>query len=75
MPTFSTSILQPTDQGVTWTFKALLFKKYILGVAHLTAYRILVSWPGIEPGPPQWKCQILTTGLPEKSHKKYILRL
>ena len=28
------------------------------------ACRILVPWPGIEPGPWQWKCRVLTTGPP-----------
>ena len=32
-------------------------------------YRILVSWPGLEPGPGQWKCQVLTTGPPGISQK------
>ena len=31
--------------------------------------RILVSWPGLEPGPGQWKCQVLTTGPPGASQK------
>ena len=31
------------------------------------ACRILVPWPGIEPGPQQWKCRVLTTGLPGNS--------
>ena len=31
--------------------------------------RILVSWPGLEPGPEQWKCQVLTTGPPGISQK------
>ena len=29
---------------------------------HHSAYRILVPWPGIEPGPWQWKHWVLTTG-------------
>ena len=31
------------------------------------ACRILVPQPGIEPKPQQWKCQVLTTGLPGNS--------
>ena len=31
------------------------------------ACEILVPWPGIEPGPRQWECGVLTTGQPEKS--------
>ena len=30
----------------------------------------LVPWPGIEPGPWQWKCQVLTTELPGYSQDK-----
>ena len=30
-------------------------------------YRILVPPPGVEPGPRQWKCQVLTTGPPGNS--------
>ena len=33
----------------------------------LMACGILVPWPGIEPRPWQWKCQVLTTGLPRNS--------
>ena len=36
----------------------------------LTAYGISVSWPGIEPGPQQWKLQILTTRSPKNSPEK-----
>ena len=32
------------------------------------AYGILASWPGIEPAPPALEVEILTTGLPRKSH-------
>ena len=31
---------------------------------------ILVPWPGIKPGSRQWKCWILTTGLPWNSRKQ-----
>ena len=31
------------------------------------AFRILVPWPGIKPRPQQWKCWVLTTGLPGNS--------
>ena len=34
------------------------------------ACRILVPWPGIEPGPWQWKRQVLTTKLPGNSQDK-----
>lgn len=34
---------------------------------HYAACRILVVWPGIEPGPPQWKPGILKTRPPGKS--------
>ena len=32
-----------------------------------TACGILLPWPGIEPGPQQWKHRVLTTGLPGNS--------
>ena len=32
-----------------------------------TSCGILVSWPGIEPGPRQWKCWYLTSALPGNS--------
>ena len=35
-------------------------------LCHL-ACRILVPWPGTEPGPQQWKCRVLTTGPPGNS--------
>ena len=31
------------------------------------AYRILASWPGIEPAPPAWQGEVLTTEPPGKS--------
>ena len=34
---------------------------------HCTAYRILVPQPEMEPGPPHWKRQVLTTGSPGDS--------
>ena len=45
---------------------------HIFGVSfffwpHCMACRILVPWPGIEPCPLQWKCRVLTTGLPGNS--------
>ena len=33
---------------------------------HQVAGGILVPWPGIESMPPEWKCRVLTTGLPGK---------
>ena len=36
------------------------------GLCHV-AYGILVPQAGIERRPPQWKCQVLTTGLPGNS--------
>ena len=33
------------------------------------ACRILVPQPGVEPRPLQWKCRVLTTGPPGKSHE------
>ena len=35
------------------------------------ACRILVLWPGIEPGPWQWKCWGLTTGPPMSSQEAW----
>ena len=37
--------------------------------------RILVSWPGLEPGLGQWKCQVLTTGPPGISQKNLTMML
>ena len=34
------------------------------------AYGILVPWSGIKPGSQQWKCGVLTVGLPWNSHCK-----
>ena len=39
------------------------------------AYGILVPWPEIEPGPRQWKCQVLTTGPPGNCPKTFIYLL
>ena len=33
---------------------------------------ILVPWPGIEPGHPQWKLGVLTTGLPGNSPSRKV---
>ena len=41
---------------------------------HHTTCGILVPWPGIEPGPRQWKRWILTTGLPGNSCFKAFLK-
>ena len=41
---------------------------------YCAACRILVPWPGIEPGPWQWKPQVLTTGPPGNSLQLRILR-
>ena len=41
----------------------------------LTACRISVSWPGIEPGPWQWKPRIPTTRPPGNSHTELFLFL
>ena len=35
---------------------------------------ILVPWPGIEPGPQQWKHRVLTTGPPGNSQGSSVLR-
>ena len=40
----------------------------LLFLPHCTVCRILVPRPGIEPRPQKWKCQVLTTELPENSH-------
>ena len=37
---------------------------YFLATPHQTTYGILVSWPGIELGPPQGNHWVLTSGLP-----------
>ena len=50
----------------------LLF--FLFFCLHPTAWRILVPWPGIEPGPCHWKRGVLTTGLPGNSWDP-ILRL
>ena len=51
-------------------FKLFLFFFFWL---HRAACRILVPRPGIEPGPPQRKCRVLTTGLPGNSLNCFIL--
>ena len=46
---------------------SLFFLFLFLIWPHLMAYRILVHQPGIESGPRQWKCRVLTTGPPGNS--------
>ena len=46
---------------------SLFFLFLFLIWPHLMAYRILVPQPGIESGPRQWKCRVLTTGPPGNS--------
>ena len=41
---------------------------------HCTAFKILVPWPQIEPGPQKWEHWVLTTGLPGKSWSWGFLR-
>ena len=61
------------------TFLSTYHREPVTGGKHLThilflfvfgtvpACGILVPQPGIEPGPQQWKCWVLTTGLPGNS--------
>ena len=39
-----------------------LLSFFFLPFFFLAAYRILIPWSGIKPGPQQWKHQLLTTG-------------
>ena len=41
---------------------------------HCVACRILVSWPGVEPGPRQWRRHVLTTEPPGNSQQAVILK-
>lgn len=47
----------------------IYFKKFLFIYfwPHLEACEIFIPQPGIEPVPLQWKCGVLTNGLPEKS--------
>jgi len=46
------------------------------GKGHMAhACGILVPWPGIEHRPWQWKCGVLTTGLPGNSQNPNLLFL
>ena len=38
-------------------------------LSHHVAFGTLVLWPGIKPGPQQWKCQFFTTGVPGNSQE------
>ena len=47
----------------TWQFSGLWISLFFFFFwPHHAACRILVSGPGIEPGPHQWKSRLLTTG-------------
>ena len=54
-------------------FIIILF--YFIFWLHRVACGISVSWPGIEPGPWQWKCGILTTRQPGNSHCLLLLQV
>ena len=49
-------------------FKLLLLLLLLLFWPRWVACRILVPWPGIEPGVRQWEHWVLTTGPPGNSH-------
>ena len=52
--------------GVSLLKSNLTISDFFFGL-HRAACGILVSQPGIEPTPLQWKLGVLTTGLPGKS--------
>ena len=61
------SLLSIKDKCIIILFwLGLLFIIFIFWPHHAVC-RILVPWPRIEPGPRQWKYQLLTTGLPGNS--------
>ena len=67
--TGSGSLLEPDARShlwklTTWRFICRGFTVffYFIFWLHHVAYRIVVPQPGIQPGPQQWKCWVLTTG-------------
>ena len=54
-------------------FKILFIYLFIYFWPHCMACGILLSWPGVDPGPPAMKPWVLTTGPPGKSLRLLIL--
>ena len=49
---------------IKWNSHNIKWIFFFFQLRHITC-RIFVPWPGIEPGPQQWKCQVLTIGARE----------
>ena len=58
----------PQSSYVPLSTRFSLFIPFGQGTCH---GRILVLWPGVEPGPWQWKCWVLTLGWPRNSLLSY----
>ena len=56
------------DSEEHWMAALWLLSAFYSFCFNFLASGVLVHRPGMEPTPPQWKCGILTTGLPGKSH-------
>ena len=58
---------QNLSRHLDWCNQTFLFLLFCLFWLRRTACRILVPWPGLNPGLQQWKCWILTSGQPGNS--------
>ena len=66
------SFHRPSGSGFQQPVVSVLF--VCLFLPHCKVCRILAPQPGIEPGPLQWKRQVLTTGAPRNSQLSGVLK-